>query len=77
MTKTDAELVAELDALQSRLPAMITDYDPDAVMEAFAGEAELFETGVDAADRPYVSNRLQCMLRDAGLIPGDDEPCSA
>lgn len=77
MTKSRIELAAALDALQARLPSMIAQYDDDQVMEAFAGEAELFETGVAAVDQVFVRDRLQCMLRDAGLIPGDDEPCSA
>lgn len=37
----------------------------------------MIELRVSEDDRAYVRYRVQCMLRDAELIPGDDEPCDA
>jgi hypothetical protein len=45
-------------------------------MEAFAGNADEIMEAAAPEDRTHVWNRLQCILRDAGLIPGDDEPCA-
>lgn len=70
-----AELASALDILEVALPEMIKQYDESDVMDAFAGEAEVIEGKVREEDRHYFNNRVQCMLRDAGLIPGDDEPC--
>lgn len=76
MPKTRAELDAALDALEKALPAMLEQTVPEDWMEAFAGEAEPIREAAGPEDLAHVSNRLQCILRDAGLIPGDDEPCS-
>ena len=73
--KTRAELDAALADLESKLEAMIRDYPDSDLMDAFAGEAEAIEEATGPDDREHVNNRIQCMLRDAGLIPGDDEPC--
>jgi hypothetical protein len=55
---------------------MIEMIRPEDLMEAFAGEADPIRDEAAAEDLPHVDSRLQCMLRDAGLVPGDDEPCS-
>ena len=74
--KTRAELDAALDKLEAALPAMIEQYDEATIMDAFAGEAEMIENEAGPRDIEHVFSRTQCMLRDAGLIPSDDEPCS-
>lgn len=73
--KTRAELDAALDQLQADLPGMIEECDDAMIMDAFAGEAEEIEAQAGSADCEHVRSRLQCMLRDLELIPGDDEPC--
>ena len=70
------ELDAALDALEQRLPGIIEKTRPEDVMEAFAGEADPIREAAGPEDAEHVNDRLQCMLRDAGLIPGDEEPCS-
>lgn len=75
-TKSRAELDAELDELEQWMPTMLAETDEASQMDAFAGRAELIEEATAPIDREHVWNRLQCILRDAGLIPGDDEPCS-
>lgn len=74
--KTRAELDAELDALEAGLPALLAETQPEDQMEAFAGIADEIREQASIEDADHVWGRLQCMLRDAGLIPGDDEPCS-
>jgi hypothetical protein len=75
-TKSRAELDAELTQLEQWMPTMLAETDETSQMVAFAGRAELIEEATAPIDREHVWNRLQCMLRDAGLVPGDDEPCS-
>jgi hypothetical protein len=74
--KTRAELDAALDQLQAKLPAMIAEHDEATIMDAFADAMEAIEKDTAADDAEHLFSRTQCMLRDAGLIPADDEPCS-
>jgi hypothetical protein len=74
--KTRAELDAALDKLQADLPGMMAAYDEATIMDAFAGVMEDIEAETAPADTEHLFSRTQCMLRDAGLIPADDEPCS-
>jgi hypothetical protein len=76
MAKTRQELDSAIDALERRLPAMLEETRPEDWMEAFAGEAEPIRDAAGPEDLAHVDSRIQCLLRDAGLIPGDDEPCS-
>jgi len=74
------EIISLLDALEARLPGLIEQYaqsNDSPVLDFVAGEAEMIELRVSVEDRPYVRYRVQCMLRNAELIPGDDEPCDA
>ena len=75
MPKTRDELDAELERLEKELPALIENTRPEDLIEAFAGHAQ---PNRDSAGEHigHVNSRLQCMLRDAGLILGDEEPCS-
>jgi hypothetical protein len=76
MPKTRPELDAALDQLQADLPAMIEQNDEASIMDAFANAMEAIESATAPADTEHLFSRTQCMLRDAGLIPADDEPCS-
>lgn len=64
-----------LDRLEAQLPNMIRDFDEAHIMDAIAAEVDIIERDVSEEDSTFFKNRLQCMLRDEGLIPGDDEPC--
>lgn len=74
MTKTREELSIALDKLEAKLPAMIAEYQAADLMDAFAREAELIERGAALVDSDYIRGRLNSMLRDAGLVPGDEGP---
>ncbi|HEY4529397.1 MAG TPA: hypothetical protein VIG97_03560 [Luteimonas sp.] len=70
-----AELEARVAALRSHMPEILAMDEADQ-MEAFAGVAD--QILEDAGEhRELIWSELQCILRDAGLIPGDDEPCDA
>lgn len=77
MKKPRAELDRELDSLAALMSRCI-DEDPDNphLIDEFAGVADEITAAAGEDDREHVWTRLQCILRDAGLIPGDDEPCS-
>lgn len=75
-TKTRPELDTELAELEAWMPTMQAETEDDWQLEAFAGRADEILDATAAADHEHVWSRLQCILRDAGLIPGDDEPCS-
>ena len=70
MPLTRPELEAELTKLEARIPHFIATEEPDCVMEAFAGEAELIVERA-GADSAYVRCRLNEMLAEAGLIPNE------
>ncbi len=74
--KSRAELDFALEALAAKLDALFADTEPEDWMEAFAGEAEPIRDAAGPSDLAHVDARLQCMRRDAGLIPGDGQRCS-
>jgi len=61
MHEVDPELVALLDALEARLPRLITETPPDELMGAFAGAAEAIAERAGPEYASYVSARLQAM----------------
>ncbi len=70
-----AELEARVASLRNHMPEILAMDEADQ-MEAFAGVAD--QILEDAGEhREHIWSELQCILRDAGLIPGDDEPCDA
>ena len=72
---TADELAPRIEALRAQMPEILA-LDESDQMEAFAGIAdEILEDARDE-DHQHVWSQLQCILRDAGLVPGDDEPCS-
>lgn len=69
------ELAGRIEALRAQIPEILAADEKDQ-MDAFAGIAdEILEDARDE-DREQVWSQLQCILRDAGLIPGDEEPCA-
>jgi len=76
MGKTLAELDMALDELAGSLPGQLADVRPDDHSDAFAGLADGILEATPPEHHDHVWGRLQCIQRDAGLIPGDDEPCS-
>lgn len=74
--KSLQELDQELDQLAESLKAHLADVDEQHHADAFAGVADGILEATPPEHHDYVWSRLQCIQRDAGLIPGDDEPCS-
>lgn len=78
MTEHDPKTVAALDKLADMLPKLIADYPDDSdFWSAFAGEADVITESATSDTSAYVQGRIDCMLKNAGLIPGEDEgaPC--
>lgn len=79
MPDRDQALVAALDALERKLPSLMREYpDEGDFWSAWAGEADAITEGLPDSKEAYARGRIDCMLRNAGLIPGEDEgePCS-
>lgn len=76
MVKTLAELDLALDELAGSIQGQLMDLRPENYSDAFAGMADAIMDGTPPEHHDHVWSRLQCIQRDAGLIPGDDEPCS-
>jgi hypothetical protein len=76
MTKTLPQLEHEMDELQRSLGNYLAGCDPLDHSDLFAGMADEILKASPPEHRDHVWSRLQCIQRDAGLIPGDDEPCS-
>ncbi|WP_334180295.1 hypothetical protein [Pseudoxanthomonas sp.] len=76
MTKTLAELDIALDELAGTLPGQLSDLRPEDHADAIASVANGLLAATPPEHYDHVWSRLQCIQREAGLIPGDDEPCS-
>ncbi len=74
--KTLAEVDKALDDLEAWVLTMLAETSDDSQMEAFAAIANDISDAVPAEHHAHAWSRIQCILRDNGLIPGDDEPCS-
>lgn len=78
MTDHDPQLVAALETLETRLRKML---DGDLVeadfWPSFNADADAIRTKHSGDDLDYARGRIDCMLKNAGLIPGEDEgePC--
>ncbi|MDH5834236.1 hypothetical protein [Luteimonas kalidii] len=71
-----ATLDHQLDELEARLPQLIAETEPDHLMDAFAGIADEMLEHASAEDCGHVDTRINRILHEAGLVPGDDEePC--
>lgn len=69
----------EIDARLTHLAQPMSEIvalDDSAQIDAFDPIAEGIRADTQGTDREHVWSRLQCLLRDSGLIPGDDEPCN-
>lgn len=72
MTKPRPELDAMLDRLAQALPGMMAEHADDAdFWPAFAGEADEIMDNAGARDYEHVRARLDVILAEAGLIPGE------
>lgn len=76
MTLDRNALDAKLDALARDLPGILKDTEEFAKIDAFAGIADEIYEAAGPEDQAHVWSRLQCIQRDNGLIPGDEEPCA-
>lgn len=74
---SNAEMLAALERLEALLPDLLHRHAPSIVLDAFTKEVEAVEVHVHDEDQSHFRHRVQCMLRDAGLIPGDGEPCGS
>jgi len=54
---------------------MLAETDEHCQMDAFAGHADEIEARTAHEDHDHFWSRAQCILRDNGLVPGDDKPC--
>ncbi|MGH8075614.1 MAG: hypothetical protein ACREO4_16310 [Lysobacter sp.] len=75
MKQSRAELDVRIDALAAETQRLANEEPESDLIGAFAGVAEEIEADAGDDDRAHVWTRLQCILRDNGLIPGDEEPC--
>lgn len=74
----DPNVDAQLDALESKLDRLLKEYPNDAdFWNAFAGETEAILKAATAQYADYAQGRIDCMLKNTGMIPGEDEgePC--
>ncbi len=74
---SNAEMIAAVGRLEALLPGLMRRHAPSRAMDEFTREVEMVEARVHDEDQSCFHDRVQCMLRDAGLIPGDDEPCGS
>lgn len=80
----DRDLITRLDDLESFLPKLIEKHtvggalQEDSFWPEFAGIADSVVDSASPADHDYAAGRVQCMLKNAELIPGEDEgePCA-
>ena len=74
MTNTRVELDSLLGALEVSLPAIIQRNPVDEdFWSAFAGDADVIERAASPEDSGYVRGSLDCMLKNQGMIPGENE----
>lgn len=76
MPKTLAELDKELDALAATLSGTSEQVGAENCIEKTSKISDNILEATPPEHRDHVWSRLQCIQRDAGLIPGDDEPCA-
>jgi hypothetical protein len=66
-------IVRALDKLEAMLPKIV-DENPDEehFWPAFSGFSNEIEHAAPREDRDYVRGRISCMLKNVGMIPGDE-----
>ncbi|MEN1941001.1 hypothetical protein WCE39_07900 [Luteimonas sp. MJ174] len=72
---TRAELDTRIADLRAQMTEILAMEEKDQ-MDAFAGVADEVLEDARLEDQEHVWSQLQCILRDTGLVPGDDEPCT-
>jgi hypothetical protein len=73
-TNTRIELDSLLGALQASLPAIIRRNPVDEdFWSIFAGDAGAIERAASPEDSAHVRGCLDCMLKNEGMIPGENE----
>ena len=73
-TNTRIELDSLLGALEASLPAIIQRNPVDEdFWSIFAGDAGVIERAASPEDSGHVRGRLDCMLKNEGMIPGESE----
>ncbi len=78
MHSQDPKVKASLDVLEGRLEQIIEQNPDDAAFwKAFSTDSEPILASTNERDAAYARGRLDCMLRNAGMIPGEEEgtPC--
>ncbi len=77
MKLTRSELDAKVADLAEHMRRRIAE-EPDSphLIDEFAGIADGILEAASTEDHGHVWSQLQCILREHGLVPGDDEPCS-
>lgn len=76
MPKTLIQLDSALDELAGSLSGQLADVRPEDHADTVATVSRELLAATPAEHYDHVWSRLQCIQRDAGLIPGDEEPCS-
>lgn len=71
-----SELDDEIAKLAASMPSMLETTNESSHMDAFAGQADQIRARASDQDQDYLWSRLQCILRDNEMLPGDDETCS-
>ena len=73
-SNTRLELDSLLGALKASLPAIIQRNPVDEdFWSIFAGDAGAIERAASPEDSGHVRGCLDCMLKDEGMIPGENE----
>lgn len=75
--KNRAELDADLDSLEASMPMMMEATQATDQMEEFSSLAQAIQDAAGPDDKQHVWTRLQSILRENQLIPGEDEPAGA
>lgn len=74
----DARTKAALDELETKLQGMVEEnLENVEFWAAFTRKADKVVRSASPNDREYAQGRVDCMLKNAGMIPGEDEgePC--
>lgn len=68
---------AELQRLEKLIPGLKAESDTKAALERFAEASAPLTRNAPAEQEAYITQRLTCMLVDAGQVAGDPEgePC--
>lgn len=75
----DPKLKARLDVLEGKLEGLIAQNPDDAgFWVAFERESNPIFEIADEHETEYAQGRIDCMLKNAGRIPGEEEgvPCA-